>query len=72
MTNQSSQPVGTLPWTREQFSQMQTMLTETIPAQEDNLRRSKAAGLQVDDLINQLAASKLQLQKLIDAWKDKY
>lgn len=61
-----------LPWTKDQFQQMQTMLNETIPLQEDNLKRAKASGLNVDDLMQQLQQHKTQLKQMIDAWKDKY
>lgn len=71
MTNQPNQPMG-LPWTKDQFNQMKQMLEVTIPAQEDNLRRAKASGLQVDDLMTQLAAHKTQLQNMVKAWQDKY
>ena len=64
--------VNSLPFTKEQFQQMQVMLNETIPAQEDNFKRAKASGLNVDDLISQLQAHKQQLKQIIDAWKDKY
>ena len=71
MTNNPN-PVVSLPWTKEQFAQMETMLNVTIPMQEDNLRRAKASGLNVDDLLTQLTEHKTRLQNMIAAWKDKY
>lgn len=70
--NKPNNPANVLPWTKEQFLQMQEMLNVSIPIQEDNLKRSKAAGLQVDDLIAELQKHKTQLKMMIDAWKDKY
>lgn len=66
-------PTGELtPFTPEQWQQMNTMLNVTIPQQEDFLKRSKQAGLNVDDAITQLTAAKQQLTAIINAWKDKY
>lgn len=60
------------PWTQEQFDQMNQMLNETIPMQEDFLKRSEQAGLNVDKLKSDLAGHKQRLSGLINAWKDKY
>lgn len=60
------------PWTDEQFAQMQQMLEETIPNQEDMLKRAEKAGLNVDKLKSDLSNHKQRLSGLIDAWKDKY
>lgn len=72
MSNLPASNVQSLPFTKEQFQQMVIMLNETIPLQEDNLKRAKASGLNVDDLMQQLQAHKTQLQQIINAWKDKY
>lgn len=72
MSNNPNQPTSVLPWTQEQYNQMKRMLNETIPMQEDNLRRSKQAGLNVDDMMTQLADQKQMLSRMLDAWKDKY
>lgn len=70
--NKPSMPGAALPWSKEQFAQMKDMMETTIPMQEDNLRRAKASGLQVDDLMNELARHKQQLGAMIAAWEDKY
>lgn len=72
MANNPSIPNTSLPWTKEQFAQMQMMLNVTIPMQEDTLKRTAASGLDVKDLQEQLAQHKANLSRMIDAWKDKY
>lgn len=64
--------IGTLPWTQDQFDQMKQMLSETIPNQEDMLKRAEKAGLNVDKLKADLATHKQRLSGLISAWQDKY
>lgn len=61
-----------LPFTKEQFNQIKEMLEVNIPAQEDNLKRAKASGLNVDDLVTELQKHKTSLQNIVNAWKDKY
>lgn len=72
MANNPNTPVQSTPFTKEQFQQMKVMLNETIPMQEDNLRRAELSGLDVTVLKQQLQASKDNLTKIINAWKDKY
>jgi hypothetical protein len=72
MTNSPSASYAALPFTKDQFEQMKVMLNETIPMQEDNLRRAKASGLDVTDLMNTLAEQKSKLAAIITAWQDKY
>lgn len=72
MANNPNPPVQSTPFTKEQFQQMKVMLNETIPMQEDNLRRAELSGLDVTVLKQQLQASKDNLTKIINAWKDKY
>lgn len=72
MSNNPNPVTQALPFTKEQFQQMKTMLNETIPMQEDNLRRAGLSGLDVSAAQKLLQDSKTQLQKIIDAWKDKY
>lgn len=72
MANNPNGITPTKPFTDQQWAEMNTMLTVTIPQHEDLLNRSKAAGLDVSAAMQQLAASKKQLQSMIDAFKDIY
>ncbi len=72
MANNPGMISSGLPWTKDQFNQMKTMLTVTIPMQEDTLKRTAASGLDVKDLQEQLAQHKANLTKMIAAWEDKY
>lgn len=71
MTN-SPNMNNALPWTKEQFQQMKTMLEVTIPAQEDNLIRAEKSGIDVSSLRAELSKHKQSLSQMIEAWKDKY
>lgn len=70
--NKSQSSMTSLPFTKEQFNQIKEMLEVNIPAQEDNLKRAKASGLNVDDLVTELQKHKTSLQNIVNAWKDKY
>lgn len=72
MQNQTPDMLNSLPFTRDQFKQIKVMLETTIPFQEDNLKRAKASGMDVTQQTNDLANHKATLQKIYDAWKDKY
>ena len=60
------------PWDDATWLQMNTMLTVTIPQQEDLLDRSAKAGLDVTAAKQALADSKAKLSGLISQFKDLY
>lgn len=72
MVNKPTPITVPLPWTKEQFNEMKRVLNEVIPAQEDNLRRTKASGIDTSILDQQLSLHKKALTDMVNAWKDKY